>query len=161
MVIAILAEAARVLDFGKPVAVTMLAILHALPDSDDPYAIVARLMDAVPPGSYLAVSHAGSDRVGPEAQQDIRDSWSGRVKQQFTLRSREQVARFFAGTDLVEPGVVAAQEWRPEPGTGGTGTSTLWCAVGRRRASTRRSGWAGSSWSAAPAGQPQPRANPC
>jgi len=129
----ILAQAARVLDFGKPVAVTMLAILHALPDSDDPYAIVACLMDAVPPGSYLAVSHAGSDRVDPGAQQGIGASWSGRVQQQFTLRSREQVARFFAGTDLVEPGVVAAEEWRPEPGADGKGKSTVWCAVGRRR----------------------------
>ena len=116
-----------------PVAVTMLAVLHALPDSDDPYAIVARLLDAVPSGSYLAISHAGSDRLDQEAQQSIDDSWTGRVQQDFTLRSREQVARFFAGTDLIEPGVVAVEEWRPEPGTGGEGKSTVWCAVGRRR----------------------------
>jgi hypothetical protein len=74
-------------------------------DPGDPYAIVARLRDTVPSGSYLAISHAGSDRVDPEAQQGIGDSWSGRVQQQFTLRSRAQAARFFAGTDLVEPGV--------------------------------------------------------
>jgi hypothetical protein len=127
----ILTQAAHLLDFSKPVAVTMLAILHALPDSDDPYAIVARLMDAVPSGSYLAVSHGGSDRVGQEAQQSIEDSWRGRVQQQFTLRSREQVARFFKGMDLVEPGVVPAEEWRPEPDTGDHGKSTVWCAVGR------------------------------
>jgi len=129
----ILARAAHLLDFSRPVAVTMLAILHALPDSDDPYAIVARLLDTVPSGSYLAISHGGSDRVDQEAQQSIGDSWSGRVQQQFTLRSREQVARFFAGTDLVEPGVVPAEEWRPGPGTGGEGRSTVWCAVGRKR----------------------------
>jgi hypothetical protein len=129
----ILAQAAHLLDFSQPVAVTMLAILHALPDADAPYAIVARLMEAVPSGSYLAISHGGSDRVDREAQQDIGDSWSGRVQQQFTLRSREQVARFFAGTDLVEPGVVPAEEWRPEPGAGGEGKSTVWCAVGRKR----------------------------
>jgi hypothetical protein len=81
----------------------------------------------------IAISHGGSDRVDREAQQDIGDSWSGRVQQQFTLRSRGQVARFFAGTDLVEPGVVPAEEWRPEPGAGGEGKSTVWCAVGRKR----------------------------
>jgi len=129
----ILAQAAQLLDFTKPVAVTMLAILHALPDSDDPYAIVARLMDAVPPGSYLAISHAGSDRLDQESQQSIGDSWNGRVQQQFTLRTREQVAEFFAGTDLVEPGVVPVEDWRPEPGTTGEGKSTVWCAVGRKR----------------------------
>ena len=130
---AILAQAAQALDFTKPVAVTLLAILHALPDSDDPYAIVARLVDAVPAGSYLVISHAGSDRVEEETQQSISDSWSGRVQQQFTLRSRAQVERFFTATDLIEPGVVAVEDWRPEPGTAGEGHSTVWCAVGRRR----------------------------
>jgi hypothetical protein len=130
---AILAQAAQVLDFGKPVAVTMLAILHALPDSDDPYGITASLMDAVPSGSYLAISHAGSDLLDREAQRGIDDSWSGRVQQQFTLRNREQVTRFFAGLDLVEPGVVPVEEWRPEPGTGDGGKSTVWCGVGRKR----------------------------
>jgi hypothetical protein len=103
-----------------------------VPDSDDPYAIVARLMDAMPSGSYLAISHAGSDRIDQESQQSIGDSWNGRVQQQFTLRSREQVAEFFAATDLVEPGVVAVEEWRSEPGTIGEGKSTV-CAVGRKR----------------------------
>ena len=67
------------LDFGKPVAVTMLAILHALPDCDDPYGIAASLTDAVPSGSYLAISHAGSDLLDREAQQGIDDSWSGKA----------------------------------------------------------------------------------
>src|SRR5258708_7292624 len=58
---AILAGAARLLDFTKPVAVTMLMILHVIPDSDDPYALVTKVIDALPPGSYLAVSHLGSD----------------------------------------------------------------------------------------------------
>ena len=55
------------------------------------------------------------------------------MQQQFTSRSREQVARFFEGTDLVEPGLVRVEEWRPEPGAGDTGRSSLWCAVGRKR----------------------------
>ncbi|MGH3278641.1 MAG: SAM-dependent methyltransferase [Trebonia sp.] len=68
-----------------------------------------------------------------EAQQSIGDSWSGKVQQQFTLRSREQVARFFAGRDLVEPGLVPAEEWRPEPGTVNEVKSTVWCGAGRKR----------------------------
>jgi len=87
----------------------------------------------MPSGSYVAISHAGSDRIEQEAQQSIGDSWSGKVQQDFTLRSREQVARFFAGTDLIEPGLVPVEEWRPEPGTIGEGKSTVWCAVGRKR----------------------------
>src|ERR1700733_5037787 len=61
----ILSQAAELLDFSQPVAVTMLAVLHVIPDSDDPYAIVAKLMDAVPSGSYLAISHSGTDLFDP------------------------------------------------------------------------------------------------
>jgi hypothetical protein len=128
----ILERAAQLLDFSKPVAVTMLAILHALPDSDDPYGIVARLMGAMPSGSYLVISHGASDLLDQETQQSFADSLRGGV-QQFTWRSREQVARFFAGLDLVEPGVVRVEDWRPEPGTVNEGRSIGWCAVGRKR----------------------------
>jgi hypothetical protein len=129
----ILAQAAQLLDFSQPVAVTLLTILHAIPDSDDPHAIVAGLMDAVPSGSYLAISHAGSDVLDREMLQNLEDAWKGKMQQQITPRSREQVARFFAGTDLVEPGLVPVEEWRPEPGTEATGRSAVWGAVGRKR----------------------------
>jgi hypothetical protein len=55
------------------------------------------------------------------------------AQQQFTLRTREQVARFFAGTDLVEPGLVPVEKWRPAPGAGDTRNSALWGAAGRKR----------------------------
>ena len=100
---AILAQAAKLLDFSKPVAVTLISILHAVPDSDDPHAIVARLMDAVPSGSYLVVSHWGADLLGPETKDSLRDIGGRMVQQSLALRSREQVAQFFAGTDLVDP----------------------------------------------------------
>jgi S-adenosyl methyltransferase len=129
---AILAQAAELLDFSKPVAVTLLAILHAIPDPDDPYAIVAAVMDAVPPGSYLAISHSSADLLGPEALRRLQDTWSGTVQQQLTFRDREQVARFFTGTDLVAPGLVPVDEWRAEPGTAGQGNSAMWAAVGRK-----------------------------
>ncbi|MGH3280662.1 MAG: SAM-dependent methyltransferase [Trebonia sp.] len=130
----ILERAADLLDFTKPVAVTMLAILHAIPDSDDPYGIVARLMGTVPSGSYLAISHViASDLLDQETQQSLADSWKGKVQQEFTWRSREQVARFFASTDLVEPGLVPMEHWRPEQGAVSKGGRTGWCAVGRKR----------------------------
>jgi S-adenosyl methyltransferase len=129
----ILDRAAEFLDFSRPVAITLVAILHAIPPADDPYAIVAKLLDAVPPGSYLAASHLGSDLLSQETREGI-EGLSGRVMQQrMTMRSREQVARFFEGTDLVEPGLVRAEQWRPGPGTDPTAKSCLWCAVGRKR----------------------------
>jgi hypothetical protein len=130
---AILAQARQLLDFTKPVAVTLIAILHAIPDSDDPHAIVASLMDAVPPGSYLVLSHLGPEFLDPDALRETKDVSGRMIQQQMTWRDREQVARFFAGTDLVEPGLVRVEEWRPEPGMSETGRSPLWCAVGRKR----------------------------
>jgi trans-aconitate methyltransferase len=129
----ILERAAQFLDFSRPTAITLVAILHAIPAADDPHAIVATLLDAVPPGSYLAVSHLGSDLLSQETREGI-EGLSGRVMQQrMTMRSREQVAGFFEGTDLVEPGLVRAERWRPEQGTEPTAKSCLWCAVGRKR----------------------------
>ena len=91
------------------------------------------LMDAVPSGSYLAISHPSSDLLDQQTQQGIGDSWNGRVQQQFTFRPRDQVARFFAGTDLIEPGLVMVEEWRPEPGIVPEGKSAMWGAVGRKK----------------------------
>jgi hypothetical protein len=128
----ILAKANGLLDFSRPVAVTLISVLHAIPDADDPHAIVATLMDAVPSGSYLAISHAGSDRYDPGALDTIRGIATQRVSQQLTARSREQVTRCFDGTDLVEPGVVPVEQWRPDA-SAEAGTSSMWCAVGRKR----------------------------
>jgi hypothetical protein len=129
---AILSAAGKLLDFTRPVAVTLISILHAIPDSDDPHAIVARLMDAVPSGSYLAISHAGSDLYDREALDTIKDIASQRVRQQLSARSREQVARFFDGLDLVQPGVVRVEEWQHGPSADDDDRSSMWCAVGRK-----------------------------
>jgi SAM-dependent methyltransferase len=131
---AILGQAGQLLDFTKPVAVTLLAILHAIPDSDDPYALVARVMNAVPPGSYLALSHPGSDLIPPQTLEEMKGVARRMSQQQYAHRTREEVAWFFAGTDLAEPGIVPVEEWRPEPGgQGGAGHSRVWGAVGRKR----------------------------
>jgi S-adenosyl methyltransferase len=129
----VLGQARKLLDFTKPVAITLLAILHAVPDADDPHAIVATLLDAVPPGSYLAVSHIGTDLLDVETRQDMTGVSDRMIRQEFTFRSRDEVTRFFAGTDLVPPGVVRVEEWRPAPGQDDTARSFQWAGVGRKR----------------------------
>jgi hypothetical protein len=129
----ILSQAGGLLDLTRPVAVTLIAILHAIPDADDPYAIVARIMDAVPPGSHLAISHVGSDLFDRDALAGVRDITTQMADWKFASRTREQVARFFDGMDLVEPGLVRVEEWRPGPASDDAGKSTVWGAVARKR----------------------------
>ena len=129
----ILRQAAELLDFSQPVAVTMLAVLHVIPDSDDPYAIVAKLMDAVPSGSYLAISHSGTDLFGPGVNDTFKGVMNQLIQQRYTPRSRAQVTRFFAGMDLVEPGLTAVEAWRPEPGTDTAGSSFTYGGVAGKR----------------------------
>jgi hypothetical protein len=132
----IIGHARQFLNLSQPVAVTLLAILHAIPDSDDPHQVVATLLDAVPAGSYLAVSHPTSDSL-PRTTADEPEPWTGPAfQQQFTTRSRAEVTQFFAGMDLVDPGIVRLEQWRPDKTdktTASDGTSYLWCAVGRKR----------------------------
>jgi S-adenosyl methyltransferase len=129
----ILAQARHLLDFTAPVAVILVSILHAIPDADDPHSIVAAVMNAVPSGSYLVISHLGTDLLDPDKQRGL-EAVTGRVsQQQYAYRTREQVARFFEGTDVVEPGLVRVEQWRQEPGAGSTRRSSVWCAVGRKR----------------------------
>jgi O-methyltransferase involved in polyketide biosynthesis len=110
----ILAEAARVLDFSQPIAVLLVGVLHFIADSDDPHGIVARLMDAVPSGSYLVIVHGASD-IQAEAVAESSRLYNQMSSVPYTPRSREQVARFFEGLDLVDPGVVPIGH-RPTPG---------------------------------------------
>jgi hypothetical protein len=127
----ILDQAGKLLDFTKPVAVTLLMILHVIPDSDDPHAIVARLMDALPSGSYLAVSHLGAELLNQEKTEGFQGVVRRQAQQQYIGRTREEIERFFQGTDLIEPGVVSVEEWRPDHDA--EGKAALWCAVGRKR----------------------------
>jgi hypothetical protein len=130
--VTILDRAAELLDFTRPVAVTLLLILHVIPDSDDPHAIVARLMDALPSGSYLAISHLGADLLDHDTTQSFNNITRDQSQQQYIGRTREEIARFFTGLDLIDPGVVRVEQWHPDPNPGETGNSALWCAVGRK-----------------------------
>jgi len=129
----VLRRASQLLDFTKPVAITLLAILHAMPDAYDPHGIVAKLLDAVPPGSYLALSHIASDLLDAQTRQRLTGVSDRMTQQDFVFRTRDEVMRFFDGTDLVPPGLVRVEDWRPEPGQGDTAKSSLWVGVGRKR----------------------------
>ena len=112
----ILGQARKTLDFSQPVGLLLVAILHAIPDEDDPYGIVSALMDALPSGSYLAISHWGREQANEEGEKQVEDLARTRSRQQYTARSMEEVARFFDGLEVVEPGVVPVQDWRPGAG---------------------------------------------
>jgi hypothetical protein len=125
----ILAAAGRTLDFSQPVAVMMLLVLHFIPDEDGPHAIAARLMDAMPAGSYLAVSDAtrdiDTDRVLSATA--LYNARTGPVRS--TPRSRAQIAGYFAGLDLVEPGLVPVSQWRT---SGPAPLAPAYAGVGRK-----------------------------
>lgn len=105
-------EVRATLDFDQPIALLMLAILHAVSDQDDPHRLVERLTEAFVTGSYLAISHATADSL-PEVW-DKLVAMSARGGYPLTLRDRAEVARFFTGFTLVEPGLVWSPQWRPE-----------------------------------------------
>jgi hypothetical protein len=128
----ILAEAARTLDFSRPVAVMLIAILHLIGDEDDPAAIVARVLDAVPPGSYLAISHVASD-IEPEKMAEMRERLNRMVSQKGTYRTHAEVARFFGGLELIPPGVTRIQEWRPAAELDAKRPAAMWGGIGLKR----------------------------
>jgi SAM-dependent methyltransferase len=102
----------RLLDLSRPVAVLLLAILHFIPDQDDPEGIVARFRDAMAPGSYLVISHASADLYPELAERVVRLYERGGSS--LSPRTYQRIAGLFAGMDLVEPGLVRAAEWRPD-----------------------------------------------
>jgi hypothetical protein len=128
----ILELAAEVLDFTRPVAIMLLAILHYIPDLDEAQRIVARLVSAVPPGSHLVISHAASDIDPAEMAEMIRRMNEHLAEGNHVGRPREVVAKFFDGLDLMEPGVVKVTEWRPASAVEAAGPTSLWGGVGRK-----------------------------
>jgi hypothetical protein len=128
----ILARATEFLDFTKPVGITLVAILHAIPDADDPQAIVAKLLNAVPSGSYVAFTHLGADLLDAETRAGLEGLSSQSMQQKMGFRDRGQISRFLDGTDPVDPGLVRAERWRPDPDADLTSESCLWGAVGRK-----------------------------
>ncbi|MFD5753033.1 SAM-dependent methyltransferase [Streptomyces sp. NPDC127033] len=106
---AILDHARTLLDFGRPVALCLIALLHFVPDEDDPYGITRTLVDALPSGSYLLLSHTTFDEH-PQYRDVVTTAYKeGEIP--LRMRDRAEVARFFDGLELVEPGLVTAAHW--------------------------------------------------
>jgi hypothetical protein len=111
----------------------LLIVLHLIPDADGPYGIVSDLAAALPSGSYLVISHPASD-IRPEQMAEMTRRVNQRMSGPMaTMRDRASVARFFDGFDLLPPGVVQPQQWRPEPATLSPPQVTAWCGVARKR----------------------------
>jgi hypothetical protein len=109
----ILEQAARTLDFTQPVAVNLLGVVIFIEDDQEAYDVVRRLMDAVPSGSYLVLSHTVTSPRMPDMDAAVA-FWNEHGTPKLTQRTPEQVARFFDGLELLEPGVVSCSRWRPE-----------------------------------------------
>ena len=124
-------RAAQTLDFSQPVAVVLMAILHLIPDTDDPYGIVAQFTGAVPAGSYLALSQIASD-IDAKAVAEARDQVGRYMPVKQTYRSHPEVMRFFDGMEMVEPGLVPVPKWRPASAAEATMPSALWGGVARK-----------------------------
>jgi hypothetical protein len=123
------------LDMSRPVGLMLIAVLHFVRGHGAAQPIVRTLLDALPPGSYLAATHATSDFGTPE-QQALYQRLIDEGKTDVWTRPRDEFAAIFDGLELVEPGVVPASEWRPDDGEAIPARSDInvWTAVGRKPA---------------------------
>jgi SAM-dependent methyltransferase len=105
----------RLIDLNRPVALLLVAILHFVEDTDDPHAAVAELRAALAPGSLLILTHASYEGIPlpPERAEGAVDVYKD-IRNPLIMRSRDEIARFFEGYDMVEPGLVPMPRWRPE-----------------------------------------------
>jgi hypothetical protein len=120
-----------VLDFSQPTAILLVAVLHFIKDSEDPAGAVARLREAMAPGSYLVVSHGTGDLDPDRAVAAVKGY--NRASAPFVLRTKEQIGEFFTGLDLVDPGLVQIPWWRPD-GAAEAGADRIWLygGIGRK-----------------------------
>ncbi|HEX5495251.1 MAG TPA: SAM-dependent methyltransferase [Mycobacteriales bacterium] len=122
------------LDPSRPVAVLMVAVLHFVPDSQNPAAVVAGYRDAVAPGSYLVVSHGSLEGLPEPERTDLRRAMAvyDRTPNPVVLRSRQRIGELLTGIDLLEPGLVQLRRWRPTSAPDENGECDGgFCAVGR------------------------------
>jgi hypothetical protein len=107
-------ELLETLDLTKPVGLLIVAVLHFIRDEDNPYEHVATLVNAMPSGSYLAMSHVTSDFMTPQQVDGVKAA-DRQTKVPFQFRSHAEFARFFEGLELLPPGIVPTAGWRPDP----------------------------------------------
>jgi hypothetical protein len=109
----------------------LVAILQHIGDADDPYQIVATLMEAVPAGSYLAISHPARD-IKAGAMAKIAQRMNELIAEKVSFRSHAEVARLLDGLELVQPGVVPVPRWRPDTDAEAASPTVMWAGVGRK-----------------------------
>jgi hypothetical protein len=123
-----------VLDFNRPIALMLVAVLHFVHDDDQARSVVRQLLDALPSGSYLVASNVTTDLVDAE-QAAKHDEMYATGRSDARVRTKAEFARFFAGLELVEPGIVAVSEWQPDRPAGerpAPADISIYGAVGRR-----------------------------
>jgi SAM-dependent methyltransferase len=128
----------ELIDFRQPVALLLVAILHFIAAAEDPAEIVASLRDALPPGSYLVLSHGTADFHPPGVAREAAASYE-HATAPLVLRTFQQVAAFFDGFELVDPGLVQAPLWRPDgkpPRPRDLVKLGIYAGVGRKAGST-------------------------
>ena len=122
------------IDTSEPVAVLLVAVLHFLPDDDDPWALVDRIKRKLAPGSYVVISHVTSDEIPNEAARQAAEVYRN-ASAPGVARSRDDIARFFSGLDMVEPGLVDASAWRAPHLVGQPRPALFYAGIGRKPAS--------------------------
>jgi len=129
----------QLLDFDQPVAVLLAAVLHFVADDDMAHQVVKELVSTVVPGSYLLVSHGTADGIPVQEVKtgEVAEVYRRQTATPSTQRTRAQVQRFFAGLDLVDPGLVWTADWRPDPTQtdptdGNPRRSMAWAGLGRK-----------------------------
>lgn len=129
----ILEKAADTLDFSKPTALTLLGVVIFIEDDDQAYGVVRELMDALPSGSHLVLSHTITSPTMPDVDEAVA-YWNENGTPKLTQRTPQQISRFFDGLELLEPGVVSCSRWRPEATPWGEPEEVaMYGAVARKR----------------------------
>ncbi|MER7009017.1 SAM-dependent methyltransferase [Dactylosporangium sp. NPDC000555] len=126
----------RIVDFGEPVGLLLAAVLHFIPDHGAADAVTAELVSAVPSGSYLVVSHTATESFSLTNPATLTENvYQRRTATPGTVRTREEVERLFTGLDILDPGVVWAQQWSPGAPAGQpqpAGPGGIWAGIGRK-----------------------------
>ena len=123
----------ELIDFCQPLAVLLVAVLHFIGGDDGPFAVVGSIREAMPPGSYLVVSHATGGILSGDSASKVAEHYRKNVAPGSTLRDRDEILQFFTGFELVEPGLVQVPFWRPDdPESPDSGTVWVLGAVGHK-----------------------------
>jgi trans-aconitate methyltransferase len=126
------AAARRTLDFSRPVAVLLIAVLHFILDQEDPHRLISRMMADLAPGSYLVIAHAASD-IQASTAAAMAQSYNATSSLTITPRERATVARFFDGLEMTGPGLTPVDQWGESgPATAAEPGLSCYCGIARK-----------------------------